>query len=75
MTGGYDKQSAEFLLKPDHWYQVELRATADGHAQFIRDGETIFDFTDPTPLRSGWFGFRTVHSRIEIRNFSVIVAE
>jgi hypothetical protein len=67
----HDRQKPEFLLQPDHWYQIELRATADGHAQFIRDGEMIFDFADPAPLTSGWFGFRTVHSRIEIRNFSV----
>ncbi len=66
----HDKQAPEFLLKPDHWYRIELQATADGHARFIRDGETIFDFADPAPLKAGWFGFRTVHSKIEIRNFS-----
>jgi hypothetical protein len=38
---------------------------------FSRDGEVIFDVRDPAPLREGWFGFRTVHSKIEIRNFSV----
>ena len=67
----HDKRAPEFLLKADHWYQIELRTTSDGHAQFVRDGEMIFDFADPAPLTGGWFGFRTVHSRIEIRNFSV----
>ena len=67
----HDRRAPEFLLKADHWYRIELVATADGHVQFSRDGEVIFDVHDPAPLREGWFGFRTVHSRIEIRNFSV----
>jgi hypothetical protein len=67
----HDRQAPEFLLKADHWYRIELVASADGKVQFIRDGEAIFNFKDPAPLRGGWFGFRTVHSRIEIRNFSV----
>lgn len=67
----HDKSAPALLLKADHWYQIELRVTADGHAQFLRDGELIFDFADPAPLTTGWFGFRTVHSKIEIRHFSV----
>jgi hypothetical protein len=39
--------------------------------QFLRDGKVIFDFRDPQPLTDGWFGFRTVQSRIEIRDFVV----
>ena len=68
---GHERNTPDFLLKADHWYQIELIATADGKVQFIRDGEVIFDFHDPAPLRAGWFGFRTVHSRIEVKNFSV----
>ena len=68
---GHDRRAPEFLLQADHVYHIELVATADGHVQFIRDGEVVFDVHDPAPLRSGWFGFRTVHSRIEVRNFSV----
>jgi len=68
---GHDRQTPEVLLQPDHWYRIELAATADGKARFTRDGEMIFDFQDPAPLREGWFGFRTVHSKIEVRNFSV----
>lgn len=68
---GHDRRAPEFMLKADHWYQIELTATADGHVRFSRDGEVIFDVRDPAPLREGWFGFRTVHSKIEIRNFSV----
>lgn len=63
----HDRQTPEFLLQADHWYQIELVATGDGKVQFSRDGVVIFDFHDPAPLREGWFGFRTVNSRIEIR--------
>lgn len=70
----HDRRAAEFLLQADHWYQIELRVTATGHAQFRRDGELVFDFADPAPLAAGWFGFRTVHSRIEVRDFQVLPA-
>lgn len=68
---GHDRSAPEFLLKPDHAYGLTLVAGTDGRVQFIRDGEVIFDWTDPQPLRSGWFGFRTVDSRIELSDFKV----
>jgi hypothetical protein len=68
----HDKTTPEFLLKPDHAYEITLVAGADGRVQFIRDGEVVFDWTDPEPLRRGWFGFRTVWSRIEITDFRVL---
>ena len=46
-------------------------AGADGRVQFSRDGTVVFDWPDPAPLRSGWFGFRTVQSRMEISDFQV----
>lgn len=67
----HDLTSPEFLLQPDHVYDIMLVAGADGRIQYIRDGEVLFDWTDPAPLRRGWFGFRTVWSRIEITDFQV----
>jgi hypothetical protein len=67
----HDLSAPEFLLKPDHVYQIALTVNSDGRVQFIRDGVVVFDWTDPQPLRSGWFGFRSVDSQIEIRNFEV----
>lgn len=67
----HDRAAPEFLLKADQTYHITLVAGADGRVQFIRDGEVVFDWTDPQPLRRGWFGFRTVDSRIEIRDFQV----
>ena len=67
----HDLSAPKFLLVPDHAYRITLVAGADGHIQFIRDGEVVFDWMDPQPLRSGWFGFRSVDSQIEITDFQV----
>lgn len=67
----HDRSAPEFLLQPDHVYRLTLVAGADSQVQFIRDGEVVFDWTDPEPLRGGWFGFRTVQSRIEISDFQI----
>jgi hypothetical protein len=66
----HDLQAARFLLRGNYTYRLTLVA-AGGRAQFLRDGEVIFDYADPQPLTHGWFGFRTVHSRVEIRHFRV----
>ncbi|MBE2216085.1 MAG: hypothetical protein IAE82_19585 [Opitutaceae bacterium] len=66
----HDLGAPKFLLVPDHTYRITL--IADGtRARYLRDGEVVFDYTDPAPLTEGWFGFRTVNSRIEIRDFRV----
>jgi len=67
----HDLGAPEYLLKADHDYRITLVARTDGRVQFIRDGQVVFDWQDPEPLRSGWFGFRTVESRIEISDFQV----
>ncbi len=67
----HDRAQPEFLLKADHRYEITLVAGADGRVQYLRDGEVVFDWTDPQPLPSGWFGFRSVDSWIEITAFSV----
>jgi hypothetical protein len=67
----HDLTAPEFLLEADRDYRITLAVTAEGRVQFSRDGKVFFDWQDPEPLRSGWFGFRTVHSRIEISDFQV----
>ena len=69
-----DLQTPEFLLRADHPYRIELVAS-NGKVQYIRDGEVIFDVLDPEPLAEGRFGFRTVNSRLEIRNVRVYEAD
>jgi hypothetical protein len=66
----HDLKEKRFLLEPNKTYRIRVVAR-DGVAEFWRDGEKIFAFRDPAPLTNGWFGFRTVKSRLEIRNFSI----
>lgn len=66
----HDLRDREFLLEPNQTYRLRVVAK-DGVAEFWRDGKKIFSFRDPAPLATGWFGFRTVHSHLEIRNFRV----
>ena len=70
MEPEHDLDDAVFMLKPDQTYRIKLIA-AFGRAQFIRDGVIIFDYQDSAPYTSGWFGFRTVNSQMEISNFNV----
>lgn len=66
----HDLRNPAVLLTPNRTYHIRVVAR-DGVAEFCRDGEKLFAYTDPTPLRSGWFGFRTVKSHWEIRHFEV----
>lgn len=66
----HDLQAPEFLLQPNRTYRIKLVAR-DGVAEFWRDGEKLFSFTDPAPLTQGWFALRTVKSHLEIRNLQV----
>ncbi len=67
----HDLREARHLLEPDRSYLIEISVSDDGVVRYARDGEVYFEFLDPQPLREGWFGFRTVHSRIEIESFEV----
>lgn len=67
----HDLSGSDVLLEDGKTYEIEIVVTADGRTTWSRDGKVLFDFTDPEPLLEGWFGFRTVLSRIEIRNFRV----
>jgi hypothetical protein len=66
----HDLSAKKFLLEPGHTYHLELRAH-DGIAEFLRDGEVLFTYRDPSPLTEGWFGIRTVKSKIDIKNFRI----
>jgi hypothetical protein len=67
----HDLQEERFLLEPNRPYQIRLVAKPDGTVQYYRDGELVFDFRDPHPLREGWFGFRTVWSHMRISEFAI----
>lgn len=58
------------LLVPNRKYHIAI-AVKDGRTTFAVDGEVFFDYTDQTPLKSGYFGFRSTSSRHAIDNFRV----
>ncbi len=66
----HDLSEAKFLLEPNKTYRIKLVAR-DGVAEFWRDGEKIFSFSDPAPLTSGWFGLRTVKSHLAVRALEI----
>ncbi len=67
----HDLRGAEALLEDGREYAIEIVVTADGRTTWARDGKVFFSYDDPEPLRGGWFGFRTVWSRMEVREFRV----
>jgi len=67
----YDRRERAVLLEGNRPYHITLMALADGTVRYYRDAELIFEYTDPDPLKEGWFGIRTVHSHLQIRNFTI----
>lgn len=58
------------LLKANHTYHIVI-TVVDGRTTFSVDGDMLFDFTDPAPLRAGWFGFRSTAARHAVDRFRV----
>lgn len=56
------------LLTANKWYHIKIQNT-DNRIRYYIDGKLLVDFYDPSPLTSGWFGFRTTLSRTRITNF------
>jgi hypothetical protein len=68
---GHDRREPAVLLEGNRPYRIKLMALADGSVRYYRDDVLIFDFKDPAPLTEGWFGLRTVHSHLRIRDVSI----
>jgi rhamnogalacturonan endolyase len=65
-----DLADSDHLLLPNREYQIDI-SVYQGCTRIAVDGETYFTYRDPEPLRKGYFGFRTTHSRQEITDFKV----
>lgn len=66
----HDLRAKRFLLEANRTYRIRLVAR-EGVAEFWRDGEKLFSFTDPAPLASGWFALRTVKSHLIVRQLAL----
>ncbi|HEY4111231.1 right-handed parallel beta-helix repeat-containing protein [Puia sp.] len=61
---------AAHLLQKNRKYHITI-TVSNGTTAFLVDGSPWFTYTDPTPLTSGYFGFRSTWSRQMIKNFTV----
>ena len=61
---------APHLLKPNRIYHIKI-TLQNGTTSFWVDNECYFTYTDPSPLTSGYFGFRSTWSRQEIKNLKI----
>jgi hypothetical protein len=67
----HDRREPAVLLEGNRPYRIKLMALADGTVRYYRDAGMIFEFKDPVPLQEGWFGIRTVHSHLRIRDLRI----
>ena len=58
------------LLKPNHHYHIII-TVYNGITTFAADGKVLFNWSDPKPLTSGYFGFRSTSAHHEVNNFRV----
>ena len=65
-----DLSSKAYLLEANKEYAVQI-AVYRGCTRVVVDGKEYFQYQDPAPLRTGFFGFRTTQSRQQIENFTV----
>jgi len=68
---GDSGRNTAVLLRPNHVYQIRLITDAHGRTEYWRDGECLFAYDDPEPLREGYFGLRTVNSHLVVRNLRI----
>jgi hypothetical protein len=66
----HDLTMKDDLLEANRTYHIRLVASGST-IQFWRDGRKLFEMIDPKPYTSGHFGFRTVSSHLQFRNFRV----
>ena len=66
----HDLKDKKFMHVPNKTLKITIICEG-ARTRFLRDGETVFDFTDNAPLTEGWFGFRTVNNHMAIDNFRV----
>lgn len=62
--------SSDFRLAPNHPYTVRTRVY-QGVVEVEVNGQKVLKFTDPDPLKKGYFGLRTTWSRQRITNFKI----
>ncbi len=60
----------DHMLLPNHTYTIRT-VVLNGKVSFYVDGKLYFTYDDPTPLREGYFGFRSTKSRQSISGIKI----
>ncbi len=60
----------DFMLNPNHEYKIRT-VVQRGKTSFYVDGKLYFTYDDPTPLKQGYFGFRSTKSHQIISGIKV----
>lgn len=72
MLGEYTDE--KHLMEANKLYTIQLVVFGD-LVQYIMNGEVLFEYRDPEPLKSGHFGIRTVKNHMKVYNFKVYPLE
>lgn len=67
----HDLSEERHLLTPNAKQRIQLVAKGS-LIQYFRDGQKLFEYTDPQPYTKGWFAFRTTINHMKIENFRVV---
>ena len=65
-----DLRDQKHLLIGNHTYHIKL-ICKNNLTEYWCDGEKIFSFHDPKPLKSGWFAFRLLKNHVVVTDFKV----
>ena len=66
----HDLSDEKHLIKANTLNKIRL-AVFGNIVQYYRNGELIFDFYDPEPYSSGYFGIRTVENHMTVDNVKI----
>lgn len=70
MLPQHDLKDKKYLLTGNTVNHVKI-IVYKNHIQYYRNNQLIFNFFDPEPLTSGYFGFRTTINHMTTDNFKV----
>lgn len=66
----HDLSDAEYLIVPNAPNHIRIIAY-NGIIQYWRNEQLIFNYYDPAPYASGYFGFRTVNNHMTVEDFKI----
>ncbi|PHN02705.1 DUF6250 domain-containing protein [Flavilitoribacter nigricans] len=66
----HDLSDPKYLITPNAPNHIRI-VVFEGEVQYWRNDQLIYDFYDPSPYVSGYFGFRTVRNHMTVEDFKI----